>query len=322
MIEIQNLYKSFGKNQVLKGINLTIQDGEIYGLVGISGAGKSTLLRCINGLETYDEGTLLVDGVDIKSLKKKELRQFRKKVGMVFQQFSLMDRKTVYDNVAMPMRCFHYNKKEIDQKVKKLLELVELSDKFDAYPPKLSGGQKQRVAIARALTMDPEILLCDEATSALDPNITESILQLLRKINEEIGITIIVVTHQMDVVKEICHKMAVLSHGVLKLEGEVADIFLNQSDQLSDFFTMTPLEENGDPDEIRITIVQQAENETLLSSLSRETGVRFSIVWGGLSRYRNDIAGNYVLQFAKSDFETVRAFLEKEHIEWRGEEHV
>lgn len=175
------------------------------------------------------------------------------------------------------MRCFHYDKKEIDQKVKKLLELVELSDKIGSYPPKLSGGQKQRVAIARALTMDPQILLCDEATSALDPNITESVLQLLKKINEEIGITIIVVTHQMEVVKEICHKMAVLSHGVLKIEGDVADIFLNQGDQLSDFFTTTPLEENSDPNEVRITIVQQAENEALLSQLSRETGVHFPL---------------------------------------------
>lgn len=322
MIEIQNLYKSFGENQVLKGINLTIRDGEIYGLVGVSGAGKSTLLRCINSLETYDEGTLLVNGVNIKSLNKKELRQFRKKVGMVFQQFSLMDRKTVYDNVAMPMQCSHYKRRDIDQKVKSLLEMVELSDKLDAYPPELSGGQKQRAAIARALTMDPEILLCDEATSALDPNITESILQLLKRINEEIGITIIVVTHQMEVVKEICHKMAVLSHGVLKIEGEVADIFLNKGDQLSDFFTTTPLENNTAPGKIRITVIQQADHETLLSRLSRETGVQFSVVWGGLSRYREHISGNYVLEIAKDDFDAARAFLEREHIEWRGEENV
>lgn len=319
MIEITGLCKSFGQNQVLKGINLTIKDGEIYGLVGVSGAGKSTLLRCINGLELYDEGSLLVDGIEIKTLGKKELRQFRKNVGMVFQQFSLMDRKSVYDNIAMPMQCFHYPKVEIDKKVRSLLELVELSEKIRSKPPQLSGGQKQRVAIARALTMDPKILLCDEATSALDPNITESILQLLRKINQELGITIIVVTHQMDVVKEICHKMAVLNHGVLKIEGEVADIFLNQSDQLTDFFTTTPLDPNSDEEEVRITVVQQAGCYDVLSELAQRTGTHFSVVWGGLSRYRDEVAGSYVLQFKRKDLQEVKDFLENAHVDWRGE---
>ncbi len=228
MIEISNLQKFYGDTKVLRDINVEINKGDIYGLLGVSGAGKSTLLRCINGLESYEAGSLKVNDVEVKNLNEKELRAFRKNIGMIFQQFSLLERKTVYENVALPMECWGYKKQDIDKKVKELLELVELGDKIKSKPKELSGGQKQRVAIARALTLDPQILLCDEATSALDPSITNSILELLKKINRELGITIVVVTHQMNVVKQVCNKMAILSKGNLEAK-EGRGYFLGQA---------------------------------------------------------------------------------------------
>lgn len=228
MIEILNLQKFYGDTKVLRDINVEIDKGDIYGLLGVSGAGKSTLLRCINGLESYEAGSLKVNDVEVKNLNEKELRAFRKNIGMIFQQFSLLERKTVYENVALPMECWGYKKQDIDKKVKELLELVELGDKIKSKPKELSGGQKQRVAIARALTLDPQILLCDEATSALDPSITNSILELLKKINRELGITIVVVTHQMNVVKQVCNKMAILSKGNLEAK-EGRGYFLGQA---------------------------------------------------------------------------------------------
>ena len=206
MIEITNLEKNFGDLEVLKKINLKIMDGEIYGLVGVSGAGKSTLLRCINGLESYSNGSLKVNGTEVKDLDKKQKKIFQKNIGMIFQHFPMLTRKTVYDNIAFPMKCWKYGKKEIDQRVKELAEIVGITDKLGEKPANLSGGQKQRVAIARALSMNPKILLSDEATSALDPKTTQSILALLKEINEKLGITIIIVTHQMEVVRQVCQK--------------------------------------------------------------------------------------------------------------------
>ena len=235
MIEIKGLQKSFGDLMVLENIDLQINDGEIYGLVGRSGAGKSTLLRCINGLETYTEGSIKVDNTEVKDLSVKEMRDFRKNVSMIFQHFPMLSRKTVYENIAFPMRCWKYDKKVIDQRVKELAELVGISDKLNQRPRQLSGGQKQRVAIARALSMEPKILLSDEATSALDPVTTRSILKLLRDINEKLGITIIVVTHQMSVIKDICEKVTLLDKGKLVVSGKVDEMFLNQPEELKTF---------------------------------------------------------------------------------------
>ena len=234
MIEIKNLKKLWEDDgsSVLEGINLTIEDGDIYALVGRSGAGKSTLLRCINGLTSYQEGSLKVDGCEIKDLKDKELREFRRHVGMIFQQFSLLERETVYKNVALPMQCWKYPKDQIDKKVRELLELVGLGDKMNAKPRNLSGGQKQRVAVARALTMDPKILLCYEATSALDPKTTNSILDLLMEINQKLGITVIIVTHQMEVVRKACNKACILENGKIADEGTVKEIFIKQPHSL------------------------------------------------------------------------------------------
>ena len=226
MIKINGVTKSFGKVEVLKGISVNIKQGEIYGLIGHSGAGKSTLLRCINGLESYDGGSIKVMGKEVKDLNPKELREFRKDLGMIFQGFNLLKRKNVFDNIALPLEVWGYKKEDINKKVNDLLRLVGLEDKAKSKPEELSGGQKQRVAIARALALEPKILLCDEATSALDPKITKDILSLLYKINKELGITIVIVTHQMEVVKEVCEKVALIEGGFLKAEGQVRRSFL------------------------------------------------------------------------------------------------
>ena len=228
MIKLMGVKKSFGNVQVLKDISIEINEGEIYGLIGHSGAGKSTLLRCINGLESYDDGLVNVMGNEVKSLNKNELRAFRKDLGMIFQNFNLLNRKTVYKNIALPLEVWGYDKDKIKKRVLELLKLVDLEDKINSKPAQLSGGQKQRVAIARALALNPKILLCDEATSALDPKTTKDILALLNKINKELGITIVVVTHQMEVVKEICEKVALLEDGILVAKGAVEEVFLDR----------------------------------------------------------------------------------------------
>lgn len=235
MIEINNLTKSFGEIQVIKNVSIKIQKGEIYGIIGHSGAGKSTLLRCINGLEAYEDGSLTVMGREVKSLKGLELREFRKDLGMIFQSFNLLNRKTVFENIALPLEVWGYEKARIKSRVNELLNLVGLSEKANVKPSSLSGGQKQRVAIARALALEPKILLCDEATSALDPKITKDILALLSKINKELGITIVIVTHQMEVVKEVCEKVALIEDGILKAQGKSEDLFLNPGVSLKKF---------------------------------------------------------------------------------------
>lgn len=226
MIEIKNVSKKFGELPVLNNISLTIEDGEAYGLVGPSGVGKSTLLNCITGLDTYESGSIVVDGVSLETLGNKEARMFRKNMGMIFQNFSLVQRKNVYQNIALPMECFGISKAEIKKRVYELADLVGLEDKLKSRPTELSGGQKQRVAIARALTMNPRYILSDESTSALDPNITSSILSLLEEIRKEMNITIIMVTHEMPVVRQFCHKMAILEAGSVAASGSVADLFL------------------------------------------------------------------------------------------------
>ena len=226
MISIKGVNKSFDKSEVLKDISLDIRKGEIFGLVGHSGAGKSTLLRCINGLEKYNDGSIKVNDLEVKLLTSKEIRSFRKDLGMIFQHFSLLERRNVYENVALPLECWGYSKEDKEKRVNELLELVGLKDKKNSRPKELSGGQKQRVAIARALALNPKILLCDEATSALDPKTTKSILSLLREINEKLDITIIIVTHQMEVVKEICERVAIMEDGQVLAVGNTEDLFL------------------------------------------------------------------------------------------------
>ena len=230
MIELQHLTKRFASTSggtvvALKDINLTIRDGDIYGIIGMSGAGKSTLVRCINMLERPDEGSVLVNGKAMQQLSAAELRAARREITMIFQQFNLLMQRTCLDNILFPMELTKTPKAQAEARARQLLELVGLPDKAEAYPAQLSGGHTQRIAIARALATDPKVLLCDEATSALDPNTTQAILQLIQKINRELGITVVVITHQMSVVEQICNRVAILDEGTVVEEGEVQAIF-------------------------------------------------------------------------------------------------
>jgi D-methionine transport system ATP-binding protein len=239
-IEIKNVYKKF-KNQdkefeVLKGINLEIQKGDIFGIIGFSGAGKSTLIRCINCLETISSGTIRIGDNAIDKLSKKEMNLYRQKIGIIFQHFNLFDSRTVYGNVAFPLEVACKNKQEIDKRVTEILELVSISDKREFYPGQLSGGQKQCVGIARALANNPDILLSDEATSALDPVTSLSVLDILKDINKKLGLTIILITHSLDVIKYTCNSMAVLENGLIAEQGSVREVFANPSSETTKVF--------------------------------------------------------------------------------------
>jgi len=231
VIEINNLKKSYlingNKTEALKGINLKIEKGQVFGIIGKSGAGKSTLLRCLNLLERPDGGAILVEGRDITKFNKNELREYRKNVSMIFQHFNLLSNSNVYKNVAFPLEIAGYKRDYIDKRVRELLNIVGLEDKEKEYPSNLSGGQKQRVAIARALANNPKILLCDEATSALDPLTTKQILDLLLELNKTLGLTIVLITHEMDVVDRICSNVAVMEKGEIVEEGRKDDVFKN-----------------------------------------------------------------------------------------------
>ena len=226
---IQKIYEGAVRVEALKEINVTIQEGEIFGVIGQSGAGKSTLIRCINMLERPTSGSVIVDGVDLTKLNTAELREERKHIGMIFQHFNLLSSRTVYDNVAFPLELQGLSKEEIRERILPILDIVKLSDRLDNYPSQLSGGQKQRVGIARALASNPKVLLCDEATSALDPQTTKSILALLKDINRRLNLTIVLITHEMNVIKEICDRVAVIEGGTIIEEGPVVDVFTEPS---------------------------------------------------------------------------------------------
>lgn len=319
MIEIKNLKKIWEDDgsSVLENINLKIEDGDIYALVGRSGAGKSTLLRCINGLTSYQEGSLTVDGCEVKNLGEKELRKFRRHVGMIFQQFSLLERQTVYQNVALPMQCWKYSKDEIDKKVKDLLELVGMSDKMNAKPRNLSGGQKQRVAIARALTMDPKILLCDEATSALDPKTTNSILELLMEINQKTGITVVIVTHQMEVVRKACNKACILEDGMIADEGTVKEIFIKQPQSLRRLLGEEEMKLPQTGHNIQIAhLVNDLKDGELFGRMSRDLDYVFPILDGKIQEYQNDSMGVFVINVDEEHLKAVTDYLDTNGYNW------
>ncbi|MBU8880346.1 methionine ABC transporter ATP-binding protein [Bacillus sp. FJAT-29790] len=239
MIEIINVTKQYNNLTAVENVNLEIHKGEIFGIIGYSGAGKSTLLRCLNLLERPSGGKIIIDQKDMTALSDKEVRKERQKVGMIFQHFHLISSKKVYDNVAFSLKAAGKSKEEIKKRVPELLKMVGLSDRADHYPAQLSGGQKQRVGIARALANDPKVLLCDEATSALDPTTTASILKLLKEINETLGITIVLITHEMEVVQQICHRIAVMENGKVVELGDVYDLFSNPQTELTKQFVQT-----------------------------------------------------------------------------------
>ena len=315
MININNLNKHYGSIKVLNNISINIKKGEIFAIVGHSGAGKSTLLRCINGLEDYTDGSLKVNNKEIKTLNKDELREFRKNIGMIFQHFSLIQRKTVFENIALPMQLWGYKKEEISKKVKELLVLVGLEEKIDSYPKELSGGQKQRVAIARALTLDPQILLSDEATSALDPNTTTSILNLLKQINEKLDITIILVTHEMEVVKQIAQKALLLEHGNIIGFDDTEELFLKPDAKMKEFLGETEVvPKNG----INIKIYFPKDNafQSFITKMARQLDMDFNIVWGKLEEINSHIVGNMVINIEEKDKEKVTNYIKEHNIIW------
>ncbi|HBF8525737.1 TPA: methionine ABC transporter ATP-binding protein [Clostridioides difficile] len=315
MISIKNVNKYYGKIQVLKDVSIEIESGEIFGIIGHSGAGKSTLLRCINGLEEYQEGSVLVSDKEVKSLNEKQMRDLRKELGMIFQHFSLLERKTVFDNVALPLECFGYSKAEIKKRVLELLEVVGISEKKNDKPRNLSGGQKQRVAIARALALNPQVLLCDEATSALDPNTTKSILSLLEDINKKLGITIIVVTHQMEVIKQICGRLAIMENGEVLEVGDTEEIFLRNTKGLRKLIgeesIILPKGTN-----IKILFPKDISNEAIITTMARELNIDVSIIFGKLEQFKDDILGSLIINISDKSGEQVKQYLTSKGIRW------
>lgn len=315
MIKLVNVNKSFSGNQVLKNINLHVKKGDIIGIVGHSGAGKSTLLRCLNALETYDSGSVTIMGNELKELSEKEVKTMRKKLGMIFQNFNLLNRKNVFDNIALPLEVWNFDKAYIEKKVTNLVKLVGLEDKIHSMPKDLSGGQKQRVGIARALALDPEILLCDEATSALDPNTTKSILELIKKINEELNITVVLVTHQMEVVKEICNRVALMEKGEIKGEGTVEELFLKPDKDLQKLLGENEvLPESGV--NIKIFFPKEYSQQCIITSIARELDIDFSIVWGKLEKFRDNVLGSLVINTNEQYKENICKFLDSKSIIW------
>lgn len=267
MIVINNVNKTFKiKDRTVEAVNnvsLTINHGEIFGIIGFSGAGKSTLVRLINALEKPDSGTIMIDGVDMASLKEKELRQKRQKIGMIFQQFNLLWSCNVYDNIALPLKIAKVSPEKIKEKVEQLMALVGISDKRHAYPAQLSGGQKQRVGIARALANDPTVLLCDEATSALDPETTRSILHLLKEINQKLQVTVVIISHEMAAIKTVCDRVAVMDRGTVIEVNTVENLFFNPQHEVTKSF----VQDLPDPNEYRMLIDslrQEVDNGYLL----------------------------------------------------------
>ena len=288
IIQIEHLSKTFGSGDgqvaALKDVNLSVRQGEIFGIIGLSGAGKSTLVRCINLLERPDEGQVLFHGKDLMSLSPKELRKERRIISMIFQSFNLLDQRTALDNICFPMELAGTSKKEARKRAQALLETVGLPDKADAYPVQLSGGQKQRIAIARALASDPEVLLCDEATSALDPKTTDSILKLLQTISRERKITVIIITHQMSVIEQICNRVAILDSGVVAEIGEVEKVFSNPQSaagrRLVTPDVALPLSTWEGP-VARIAFNGNMSEEPIIASVAVDLGIKLSILGAG-----------------------------------------
>ena len=307
MIQLSHIEKIYdspsGPVRALKDISLHIEKGDIYGIIGLSGAGKSTLVRCINLLERPTKGTVVVDGQEITAMSDSQLRAARKNIGMIFQHFNLLSSATVYENVAFPLELAKTNKDVIQKKVTELLELVGLADKADQYPSQLSGGQKQRVGIARALASDPKVLLCDEATSALDPQTTKSILELIKDINAKLKLTVVVITHEMQVIKEICNKVAVIQNGLIAENGPVLDVFINpqqpitkefisvlMSNELPAGFDRSTISKDPIPNSVmltRLTFIGAETDEPVISRLIKNFDLNVGIVFGQIDHIKN-----------------------------------
>lgn len=325
MIEIAGLKKIYGKGKgsvlALDGIDLKIKQGEIFGIIGLSGAGKSTLIRCLNMLERPTEGKVIVDGQDMTSLSASELRLARRNIGMIFQHFNLLWSRTVAENVAFPLEIAGIkDRAKINAKVTQLLELVGLSDKANAYPSQLSGGQKQRVGIARALANDPKVLLCDEATSALDPQTTESILKLLRSINQQLKLTIVIITHEMSVIKSICDSVAVIADGKIAETGPVLELFTNPrtatarefvksiiNTEIPEVVTKRQNGEKANSQLIRISFFGDSAGEPVISNLVQTFNIKANILYGNIDHIKDTIFGTLTVQLAGQPGNTAQA---------------
>ena len=316
MIQLSHIEKTYdspsGPVKALKGIDLTIERGEIFGIIGLSGAGKSTLIRCINMLERPTAGKVIVDGQDMTVMSEKELRKARKNIGMIFQHFNLLSSATVYDNIAFPLRLSHTPEAEIKKKVLPLLELVGLADKAHQYPSQLSGGQKQRVGIARALASEPKVLLCDEATSALDPQTTRSILELIQDINRKLSLTVVVITHEMQVIKDICDKVAVIENGVIAEQGTVLEVFTNPQKPITkDFISVLLSNElpaafrGGDVSKtplpgayllLRLTFIGESADDPVLAGMIRKfPEIEVTMLFGNLDQIKSTPFGRMII---------------------------
>lgn len=315
MIEINSLGKYFGDHKVLSDISLKVDKGDVFGIVGHSGAGKSTLLRCMNGLESYGEGSVRVKGKEVKELGERELKLLRRDMGMIFQNFNLMNRKDVFENILFPLKVWGTPKNEAESRVNELLELVGLTGKRHEKVRNLSGGQKQRVGIARALALNPEILLCDEATSALDPKTTISILELLMDINKKLNVTIVVVTHQMEVVKMICNKVIILDGGEIVASGETDKLFLAPGEELrkliTDDYAVIPSGTN-----IRLMFPREVANDSIITNMARDLNINFSIVGGRIEKYRETVMGFLIINVADKDVANIEKWLGENKMYW------
>ena len=323
MIEIQNLSKTFpvsgGTVEALKDISLTIPDGEIYGIIGMSGAGKSTLVRCINMLERPTSGKVIIDGKDLGSLTQAQLREERRNITMIFQGFNLLMQRNCLKNVCFPLELAGYKKKEAVERATELLELVGLGEKLKSYPAQLSGGQQQRVAIARALATHPKILLCDEATSALDPQTTQSILSLIKDIHDKLGLTVIIITHQMSVVEQICTRVAILNHGTVVEEGAVSEVFASPKSQEAKQLVypegyQQAIETEREEHLIRVVFNGASATQTpLIAKMAMEENIMASILFASTRSLGDKAYGNMLLGISggKEQMEKADAYLRR-----------
>lgn len=313
MIRFEHVSKTFqtsaGEVKALSDINLEIEDGSIFGVIGLSGAGKSTLVRCMNLLERPTEGSVFFHDTDLLSLKEAELRKQRRKIGMIFQQFNLLEQRTALGNVCYPLEIAGIKKKDAVKKAEELLKLVGLDNRMQSYPSQLSGGQKQRVAIARALATDPEVLLCDEATSALDPNTTRAILDLLKDINAKLNVTIVVITHEMKVVEQICDEVAVIDHGIVAETGKVQDVFLKPKSQIARELIFPKRHETSTGAAkriLRLSFEGQKSSEPVISNLVMECQTAVNILGASTENIGGKAYGQMILELPEDEFKLAK----------------
>ena len=329
MIELKHLSKTYRTQEkeivALEDINLTINDGEIFGIIGLSGAGKSTLVRCINLLEEPTDGQVVIDGKSVTELSRKELLKLRQSIGMIFQGFNLLAQRSVLNNVCYPLEIAGVGRKEAKARAMELLHMVGLADRANSYPAQLSGGQKQRVAIARSLATSPKYLLCDEATSALDPNTTRSILELLREINKSLGVTIVVITHEMKVIDQICDRVAVIDHSRIAEEGKVSDVFTNPRSQIARDLIIpkerTVLDTTGGR-RLRLTFEGDYSNAPVISEMVLECQAPVNILFADTKEFEGVIHGQMIIELPKDQHQAdkIIVWLRNSQVKWREEE--